>query len=444
MACWLRQLFASSRLTPRVSPLKTLLNQNKKACQRLPAKNTTFKRLPSSSSRCTFTAKSDMKLASLTTAIFMISLAATAQVQVQRPTEIKKLQTNEPLRKSPVNVLPSTSAPAPAPSTPANLTPGKDLGIQIKSLQYDPADGGGVVRVNYVVRNNGTEALDMNDVSVQGYLDYAPPRSTDPMPSWPVNGKNYFIAGGHVLSSFSAILNPGQEKEGVLNCFNIGRDHYFNTTADYTYMLWLDKGNKISEVNETNNFATYKFKGYQGQYQPAVSASQYYLTSAFITIRTGGDNKEKESEVNFRLIPAMTKDLSNTYNEFIGKIPKNQQPLYVNSSATFPMNLFMSSTATLVNPATSLASFNQNGLGLAVEYKANFLLDAWKIEQVDLTLYFKDANGLYHPTEGVKTIRFNMPANTILDGFGKKILVCKANNALSPVSVKTVEKFSDY
>ena len=191
-----------------------------------------------------------MKIASLTTSILLFSLVAGAQVQVQRPTEIKKLQTTEPLRKSPVNVLPGTAAPAPAPipAAPTNLTPGKDLGIQIKNLQYDPADGGGVVRVTYVVRNNGTEPLDMNNVSVQGYLDYMPTRSTDPMPSWPVNGKNYYVAGGHVLSSFSAILAPGQEKEDVLNCFNISKNHYFNTTADYTYLLWLDKGNVIAEV----------------------------------------------------------------------------------------------------------------------------------------------------------------------------------------------------
>lgn len=387
-----------------------------------------------------------MKITSLTTLILLLSLVASAQVQVQRPTEIKKLQTTEPLRKSPVNVLPGTTAPAPAPApaAPTNLTPGKDLGIQIKNLQYDPADGGGVVRVTYVVRNNGTEALDMNNVSVQGYLDYMPARSTDPMPSWPVNGKNYYVAGGHVLSGISAILAPGQEKEGVLNYFNTSKNHYFNTTADYTYLLWLDKNNVIAETNENNNFATARFRGYQGQYSPAVAASQYYLTNAFITIKTGADNKEKESEVNFRLIPAMTKDLNNTHNEFIGKIPKDQQPLFVNSSSTFPLNLFMSSTAQIVNPATSLASFNQNGLGLAVEYKANFLLDAWKIDQIELTLYFKDAGGGYHPTEGIKTIRFNMPANTILDGFGKKILVCKANNAMSPVLVKTVEKFSQY
>jgi hypothetical protein len=384
-----------------------------------------------------------MKIASLTTTILVFSLMASAQVSVQRPVEVKKLQSTEVMRKSPVNTLPGPVASTPDPVSTANLTPGKDLSIQIRNLQYNPVNGGSV-QVNYVVKNNGTEALDLNNISVQGYLDYAPARPTDLAPSWPVNGKNYFIAGGHVLSSFPAVLNPGQEKEGVLNFFNLSKDHYFNTTADYTYMLWVDKDKKISEANEDNNFATYKFRGYQGQYQPSVPASQYYLTSAFITIRTGADNKEKESEVNFRLIPAMTKDLSNTHNEFIGKIPKNQQPLYVNSSATFPLNLFMSSTAFIVNPATSLASFNQNGLGLAIEYKANFLLDAWKIEQVELTLYFKDANGLFHPTQGVKTVKFNMPANTFLDGFGKKILVCKADNALNAVSVKTVEKFSEY
>jgi hypothetical protein len=372
--------------------------------------------------------------------LFVLAVAA----QEQRTIDMKKAQLNEPvIRKVPVNTLPAPVAtpPAPAPAPAANLVTGKDLGIRIKSFQYNPANGGST-QVNYVVRNNGTEALDLNNVTLQGYLDYAPARPTDFAPSWPVNGKNYYVAGGHVIASSATILGPGQEKEGVLNFFNISKDHYFNTTSTYNYMLWLDKTGLINEVNESNNFATYTFRGYQGQYQPAVSSSQYYLTNAYITIRTGSDDKEKLSEVNVRLIPAMSKDLTNTYNEFICKIAKDQQSLFKNSSSTFPLYLFMSSTAQLVNPATSLASFEQNGLGLVIEYKPNFVLDAWKVDQVELTLYFKDANGLFHPTQGVKTIRFN--TQSFLDGFAKKFLVCKADNAMNAVSVKTIENLASY
>src|SRR5438445_10956181 len=53
---------------------------------------------------------------------------------------------------------------------PSNLPPGKDLSISIKSFQYDPANGG-AIHVSYVVKNNGADAIDLNNVAVQGYID---------------------------------------------------------------------------------------------------------------------------------------------------------------------------------------------------------------------------------------------------------------------------------
>ena len=345
--------------------------------------------------------------------------------QIQRPVTIKKI-----------------IAPVPAPP-PANLTPGKDLSIRIKTFQYDPANGG-AVHVTYVVRNNGTDAVDLNNVSVQGYFDYPLTRPTATAPGFFFNGKNYYAGGGHAIASFSTMLNGGQEKENTLHCFNLSRENYFNTADNYTYNLIVDKGNIINEANETNNITSTSFRGYLGQYNPSLNPSQYYLTDAFITIKTGADNKEQESEVNIRVIPSLIKNLSDNSNEFVKKVAKNELPFYSNSSRTLPLLLYMSSTATLINPATSLASFGLNGLGTVIEYKANIFTDAWKIEQVELVLHFKDANGLYHPTQGVKTIQFNMPANTFLDGFAKHYLVCKADNALNPVSVKVIEKLSAY
>lgn len=330
----------------------------------------------------------------------------------------------------------------PAPP-PANLTPGKDLSISIKTFRYDPANGGAVY-ITYVVKNNGTDAVDLNNITVQGYIDAPVTKPTATPPSFPVNGKNYYPGGGHSLATFSTMLSGGQEKENTLNCFNLSRDIYFNTADNYTYTLFVDKGNIINEVNENNNTAAYSFRGYQGQYNPSLNPSQYYLTDAFIIIKTGADNKEQESEVNIRVIPSTIKNLTDTYNEFVKKVAKNELPFYSNSSTTLPLLLFGSSTATLVNPATSLASFSLNGLGTVIEYKANIFTDAWKIEQVELVLHFKDANGLYHPTQGVKTIQFNMPANTFLDGFAKHYLVCKADNSFNPVSTKVIEKLSAY
>lgn len=365
----------------------------------------------------------------ITVLILFAGINANAQFQKtekpERPATIKKIIT-----------------PAPAPP-PSNLTPGKDLGIRIKNFQYDPANGG-AVHITYVVRNNGTEAVDLNNVAVQGFFDYSLTRPTATAPNYYFNGKNYYAGGGHLLASFSTILNGGQEKENTLHCFNLSRENYFNTAENYTYNLIVDKTNIINEANEANNLASSSFRGYQGQYQPSVNPAQYYLTDAFIIIKTGADNKEKESEVTIRVIPSLIKDLSDNRNEFMKRVAKNELPFYSNASTTLPLLLYMSGTATLVNPATSLSSFSLNGLGTVIEYKANIFTDAWKIEQVELILHFKDANGLYHPTQGVKTIQFNMPANTFLDGFAKHYLVCKADNAFNPVSVKVIEKLSGY
>ncbi len=331
----------------------------------------------------------------------------------------------------------------PVPAPPANLIAGKDLSISIKNFQYDPANGG-AVHVTYVVKNNGTQAVDLNNVVVQGYFDYPLTRPTATPPAMFFNGKNYYAGGGHSITTFSSMLNGGQEKENVLRCFNLSRENYFNTADNYTYNLIVDKSNIIGEANEINNIASTSFRGYQSQYQPVVNDAQYYLTNAFIIIKTGADNKEMESEVNIRVIPGTSKNLTDDRNEFVKRVAKNELPFFSNSSRTLPLLLFMPSTFTTVNPATSMASFNQNGLGLVIEYKANIFTDAWKIEQAELVLHFKDANGLYHPTQGVKNILFNMPANTFLDGFAKHYLVCKTDNALNPAVVKVIEKLAAY
>lgn len=329
------------------------------------------------------------------------------------------------------------------PLPPSNLPAGKDLSIRIKSFQYDPANGG-AAHITYAVKNNGADAVDLNNVSVQGYIDEPVLWPTATPPNMPVNGKNYYTAGGHVIATFSTLLGGGQEKEGTLHCFNLAKEHYFNTGNNYNYFMVVDKGNIVAETNEANNMAAWTFRGYLGQYNPSLNPSEYYLTEAFIKIKTGADNKERLSEVNIRVIPSLIKNLSDDHNEFIKKVAKNELEFYSNSSNTFPMGLFMASTYQIVNPPTSLASFSLNGLGTVIEYKANIFSDAWKIEQVELVLHFKDANRLYHPTQGVKIIQFNMPANTFLDGFAKHYLVCKADGSLNPASIKTIEKLSAY
>lgn len=366
-----------------------------------------------------------MKKAIYTTGIILLT-GITIQAQVQK------------IERPEREVIKKTITPP-----PAGLPAGKDLSIRIKTFQLDPANGGSIT-ITYAVKNNGADAVDLNNVTVQGYIDCPQTKPTITPPRLLVNGKYYYAGGGHALSATSLMLNGGQETERSLSMFNLARELYLNTADNYNYMLLVDKNNIVAETNENNNYAVYGFRGYLGQYNASPNPSLYYLTNAFITIRTGADNKEKESEVNIRVIPSLVKNLSDTYNEFVKTLGKNELEFYSNGSNTFPMSLHMPSTATIANPATSLASFSLNGLGAVIEYKANIFTDAWKIDQVELVLHFKDANGLYHPTQGVKTITFNMPANTFLDGFAKHYLVCKADAALNPVQVKTIEKPASY
>lgn len=287
--------------------------------------------------------------------------------------------------------------------------------------------------------------LDVSGIVVKGFIDGPQDVPTATPPTAYFNGKYYFGGCGTSLPTNSNILSSGQEIEGVLRCFNLGKNIYYNNTNNYSYLLTIDQANKIPEANENNNSTSYSFSGYQGQYPAAAPASQYYLTEAFVIINTDADHKEQESEVNFRLIPSQTKNLAaNDRNEFVKRVAKNELPFFANSSTTLPLGLFMSSSTTIVNPPTTLEAFKQNGLGLVIEYKPNFITDAWKIEQVNLVLCFKDANGVFHPTEGKKTISFGIPANTFLDGFFKHFLACKADGNFNPGSVRVIEKLSDY
>lgn len=328
-------------------------------------------------------------------------------------------------------------------TTPTNLIQGKDLSVSIKSFQYDPANGGSL-SATYVVRNNGTDPVDLYNVTLQAYLDDPSTIPTATPASFPFNGKNYYPAGGTSLATFSTMLKGGEQIERVIRSSGLSKEIYFNTTNNYNYLLVVDKFNIVNEANENNNVFTQSFRGYTGQYAPSVNPNLYYLTNAFIKIKTGADSKERESEVNIRLIPTTIKNLSDTHNEFVKKIEKNELTFFSNSSNTFPLSLFMSSTARIDNPPTSLTSFSLNGMGAVIEYKANIFTDAWKIDHVELVLHFKDVNGYYHPTQGVITVPFTMPSNTFLDGFAKRFLVCKTDGSFNPVSIKVIERTTAY
>lgn len=68
-------------------------------------------------------------------------------------------------------------------------------------------------------------------------------------------------------------------------------------------------------------------------------------------------------------------------------------------------------------------------------------MDAWKIENVSLSLEFRDGKGNLHPTSGKKTITFTN-ASTFLDEFDKRLLICTADAYFNPLSSFTTKDFS--
>lgn len=154
------------------------------------------------------------------------------------------------------------------------------------------------------------------------------------------------------------------------------------------------------------------------------NTSAYSLTSARVTIRTGADNKEFPSKVivwlTSRVGPALEQPEENLRNE-------------MKSNSNTEFGLQNSADQKWNNPTyRTLEAFQKEGLVLRIRYYPNFPTDAWKIEDVSITLEFKDQNGNLHPELGNKTIVFNN-ANGFLNVF-EKDMVCKTDANFNPLT----------
>ena len=175
----------------------------------------------------------------------------------------------------------------------------------------------------------------------------------------------------------------------------------------------------------------------------AASITHYYLSSAKVNIFTGNDNKELPSTMNVNLYR-----LSRSNYETKGDGPTlmytylmqgdNKQELKPNSNSEIALNNLSSFPYTFPGGTNegyryyeiALEYIQINGLQLSIEYIPNFILDAWKIEKVVLTLEFKDLNGNPHPTMATVTIPF-LNANALLKD-GNYKLVCETDKFLMP------------
>lgn len=153
---------------------------------------------------------------------------------------------------------------------------------------------------------------------------------------------------------------------------------------------------------------------------PPASTVPYYLTAARVTIVTGNDNKEQPSRASIAL--------NRTSG---GEWPSDDKTaacgLYDYNYSTRILNEYRVNSVTEISLITPyqfpytlpggagegwryinllLSSIQSHGLTLYVNYNPNFVLDAWKIERVTLTLEFKDLSGNPHPTMGTVVIPF--------------------------------------
>jgi hypothetical protein len=169
--------------------------------------------------------------------------------------------------------------------------------------------------------------------------------------------------------------------------------------------------------------------------QPAATLTDadYFLAVAKMTIKTGNDNKDNGAKLILRVYPA-----SGTDNYRKGYTLEN----YTTELKRWATDEIPLPRAGEFNQSfNSLANYRQTGVMVDILYDTwggPFPpLDAWKIEEVSVTLEFKDKNGNAHPTMGSKIIHFP-GSNQYLD-FTKWHLFCRTDqyfNALPPFITK--------
>ncbi len=174
----------------------------------------------------------------------------------------------------------------------------------------------------------------------------------------------------------------------------------------------------------------------------------YYLTGVKVNIRTGSDNKESLSNVSIEFWVRSDKCQIFAQNNLTNEMGKNTNtPIgleksnnYISGSNPNAIPVRYNSSATNTTPI-SLSDLQTYGLSLRIIYKPNFFADAWKIDNVSATLEFRDAANNLHPSMGQKTIAFSN-ANTFLDNYDKRILICTADNYFNPLTSFVTKDFS--
>lgn len=351
----------------------------------------------------------------------LIAVAAMGNAQV-------KLNTSKTVKQTPVQQ--TTTAPVNAPTTTSapvnttitvqpNLTEGKDLKITIDRIDDKSTFNMNKYTVNYTITNCGTENLNLSYFQVNGtFYD-------------PQNG--YKCCDDIVTSSSLQNNNPwllsGQSIKGVRDI----TAPVLRPDVSYKYVLKIDGGNRIKEDRVNNNTSE------SSVYARAIRDADFYLASVKVTIQTGNDNKEaNNSLVYFYLGPANANEA--TYFN-IGEWVKGTG--YANEIKANSTTEIVLPRKLLDSERNTLCFYKQKGVALTIIYDNKvFKSDAWKINNISITLQFKDKNGnLYpHPSFASKTISFPNSSGLLGYKFGDDIL----NNAnqVRMITVGTDQNFN--
>jgi hypothetical protein len=173
---------------------------------------------------------------------------------------------------------------------------------------------------------------------------------------------------------------------------------------------------------------------------PTPSTAAYYLTGIKVNIYTGNDSKENLSKVGIDLFRLgwRTTNIAAASDEAI-------MAGYAISNSSVPEMKTGSNTQFLLKDAysptsepsmyvntMSIESIQQFGVRLKIYYWPNFILDAWKIDKVSITLEFKDTQGNLHPSLGNKTITFFNVSALLTEK--NPHLICDLDKFLIPVN----------
>lgn len=140
----------------------------------------------------------------------------------------------------------------------------------------------------------------------------------------------------------------------------------------------------------------------------------YYIVAAKVRIKTGNDNKELQSAGFVRLkklsyLPggASPQDFHAYPGETLLFEVRNRpsEELKVNSTTEIDLSPIYGWN---YHPDDIMIGYVETyGFKLEIDYRPNFLLDAWKIDNVVVVMEIKDRNGNPHPYLGYKEIMFS-------------------------------------